>query len=227
MKNTSKEKRSSRFRTPRIIGLLGLLTAAGTGTLVLAEGNTATPQPTLPSWRVPAGDPVRGKELAVTCMACHSKAAAGGGVNAPKLRGQRESYVFHSILAYRDGARKNEVMQPLVAELSDQDARDLAAYLAGPFPDRPPPKGNTTHQAYRITSATCTWCHGQTGLGEFEGMPVLTGQDPAYLTKALAQYRSGERREATMRGVTARHATAADDAALADYYAGYSWVDYE
>lgn len=212
---------------PRLIpsrkaaGLLALAAVLCAGS-VLAQGNAPAPQPQRPSWRArKPGDPVRGKELAVTCMACHSREAAGGGVGAPKLRGQRESYLFYALLAYRSGARTNELMQPLSADLSDQDARDLAAFLAGPFPDHAPPKANTAHPAYRITSATCTWCHGETGLGKYEGMPVLTGQDPAYIAKALAQYRSGQRRDPTMRGITARHA-AADDAALADYYSAYS-----
>lgn len=217
--------RSGRLR--KVAGALVLAAVLGTGSLVLAEVKSEEGQQQRPSWRAPQpGDPVRGKELAVTCMACHSQEAAGGGVGAPKLRGQRAGYLFSAIVAYRGGTRRNALMQPVVADLTDQDARDLAVFLAGPFPDHVPPKANTAHPAYRITSTTCTWCHGETGLGEYDGMPVLTGQDPAYIAKALAQYRSGERQDPTMRGIAA-HQSPANDAALADYYSAYSWVSYE
>lgn len=211
----------------RFAGLLALAAAFGTGSLVLAAVAGARGEASRPSWRAPQpGDPVRGKDLAATCMACHSYEAAGGGVGAPKLRGQREAYLFNALVAYRSGTRRNALMRPLAAGLTDQDARDLAAFLAGPFPDHVPPKANTDHPAYKVTSTTCTWCHGQTGLGEYEGMPVLTGQDPAYLAKALAAYRSGERQDPTMRGIAA-HQDPANDAALADYYSAYAWVSYE
>lgn len=169
---------------------------------------------------------MRGALLGQNCMACHAKGAAGGGMDAPKLANQRDSYLFFALLDYRDGRRKHAIMSPLAAGLSVRDARDLATYFAGTFPDHAPAKADTGHPAYRITSSTCTWCHGETGLGEYEGSPVLTGQNPAYLVKALAQYRSGERKDPTMRAI-ARRLTPEDDRMLADYFASYVWVEYK
>lgn len=48
---------------------------------------------------------------------------------------------------------------------------------------------------------TCASCHGATGNETLDGTyPKLAGQHPEYLAKALADYRSGERRNAIMAG---------------------------
>ena len=207
---------------------LAVALALAAGSAVLAQGNQAsTPASPVPasSWRVPKGDPVRGAKLAEPCLGCHGKEAAGGGVHAPRLRHQRESYLFFALLDYRDGRRTNELMAGFAAGLTDQDARDLSAYLAGEFVG-PPPKAHTDMPIYRKTIRECTWCHGETGLGEYEGMPMLTGQDPAFLANALAEYRSGVRKNPTMEAIVARHPPS-DDSAFAAYYAQYSWLEYE
>ena len=70
----------------------------------------------------------------------------------------------------------------------------------------------------------CAWCHGETGIIELEGMPVLTGQDAAYLANALTEYRSGIRRDPTMRGVAAK-LSPKEVKALAAYYSQYQWLE--
>lgn len=205
------------------IALIG--SAIALAAAVSAQQTTPEPQATIASWRVPAGDPKRGEELAQTCLACHSTEAAGGGVNAPKLRRQRDSYLFFALLDYRDGRRTNELMAPFAADLTDQDARDLAVYLAGDFQPQPP-KVHADNPGYAIAIRECTWCHGETGLGEYEGSPVLTGQDSAAMLNALKEYRSGVRDNETMRNVLKR-IPESDDALLADYFASYSHLEYE
>lgn len=185
---------------------------------------TKLAKPAASSWRVPAGDPVRGAQLAVTCLACHG--ANGGPTDppAPKLQRQRVSYVFKALQEYRAGERKSELMQPIVQLLSDQNMRDLAVYLAGDLLDKPP-RANTALPIYRRLSRDCTWCHGETGIGEFEGMPVLTGQDPKYIEHALSAYRDGTRASPIMRGVV-KELPVREDGALAAYYSGYDWLEY-
>ena len=85
---------------------------------------------------IAAGNINAGKALAekYSCAACH-----GAGFNAPidpsypKLAGQHKDYLEHALTAYKrgDGAngRNNAIMTGQVKPLSNQDIKDLAAYL--------------------------------------------------------------------------------------------------
>ena len=199
--------------------------ALASGALLLAAAaDKSSPQPTRSSWRVPAGDPARGAELAEPCLTCHAENAAITNPPAPKLRRQRRSYIFFALLDYRDGRRRSEIMNPFAEGLSDQDARDLSAYLAGEMLDRPP-MARRDMTIYTRTTRECIFCHGETGIGELEGMPVLTGQEPAYLQDALAAYRDGRRTDPTMMAVV-RDVAPKDARALAEYYAAHDWLEH-
>ncbi len=52
----------------------------------------------------------------------------------------------------------------------------------------------------KTKAAPCAACHGQDGKGIAPNYPVLAGQHADYLTHALKQYRSGERKNAIMAG---------------------------
>lgn len=206
------------------------LALLGAGMLVFAarsfgaaQADSPPAQPTLASWLSPAGDPARGKVLAEPCLVCHSETSPLTDPVAPKLNRQRQSYMFHALVAYRDGARKSAIMAPMVEGKSDQDLRDIAAYVSGELHDRPP-EPITDSAAYRRSLKDCTWCHGETGIGEFEGMPVLAGQDAAYIAQALAEYRSGVRNDPTMRHVVEK-VSPEDAQALGEYYAQYEWLE--
>jgi cytochrome c553 len=49
----------------------------------------------------------------------------------PTLAGQHQDYIEHSLKAYRDGDRKDPVMAPMAAALTDADIKALAAYYSG------------------------------------------------------------------------------------------------
>ena len=48
----------------------------------------------------------------------------------PKLGGQHAAYLLKTLKDYKSGARKSPVMAPLVANLSQRDVEDLAAYYS-------------------------------------------------------------------------------------------------
>ena len=83
-----------------------------------------------PALALPLGDAAAGKEKSTPCAACHG--AQGNAANAafPKLAGQYADYLLHALKAYKSGARQNAVMAGQVANLSEQDMEDLAAYFA-------------------------------------------------------------------------------------------------
>jgi cytochrome c553 len=77
-----------------------------------------------------AGDIARGKAKSVTCAACHGVDGNSAVATFPKLAGQNEDYLIHSLRAYQKGTRKNAMMSPMVAPLSASEIEDLAAYFA-------------------------------------------------------------------------------------------------
>ena len=96
------------------------------GTLLFCTGSA------LASGNIDAGKALAEK---YSCAACH-----GAGFNAPidpsypKLAGQHKDYIAHALTAYKRGdgpnGRNNAIMGGQVKPLSDQDIKDLAAYLS-------------------------------------------------------------------------------------------------
>ena len=78
-----------------------------------------------------AGNPAAGKEKAKTCAACHG---ADGNTpvspDIPKLAGQYSDYLVKTMQGYKAGTRKNAIMTPMAASLSQRDMEDLAAYYS-------------------------------------------------------------------------------------------------
>ena len=85
------------------------------------------------SGAVMAGDPEAGKIKASTCMGCHG---IEGLTNAyptyrvPRLGGQHAEYLVDAMQAYKEGRRQHPAMRANVANLSEQDKRDIAAWFA-------------------------------------------------------------------------------------------------
>jgi len=69
----------------------------------------------------------------------------------------------------------------------------------------------------------CMGCHGipmyKTAFPEVYSVPMIAGQSPEYIVKALQAYRVGDRSHPTMRGI-ARGLTDQDMADVAAYYGG-------
>src|SRR5260370_1961787 len=78
-----------------------------------------------------------GAGKAGVCMACH-----GPGGNAlvptfPRLAGQRPDYLYWHLVEYKRGHVPESPMTAQVANLSDEDMRDLAAFFAAQTPQTP------------------------------------------------------------------------------------------
>ena len=165
-----------------------------------------------------AVDLEKGKEINGTCAACHGDQGAGGKKGEyPRLAGQRVSYLANQLKNFRSRARVNIPMFPYTQEreLSDEDIKDIAAYLAGiELPARMPTytgkedaltkllmaervmiipraEGNLEH-GEAIYQKQCAACHGKTGKGR--GMfPMLVGQYTNYLKRQVDLYLKGDR----------------------------------
>ena len=77
-----------------------------------------------------AGDAAAGKARAAACAACHGATGISANEMWPNLAGQKETYLAKQIKAFRDGDRKDPMMSPMAAGLSDADVANLAAYFS-------------------------------------------------------------------------------------------------
>lgn len=69
-------------------------------------------------------------QQAATCVACHGQNGISVSPAWPSLAGQHEEYLVQSLNQYRNGSRKNAVMSPLAAPLTDADVKLLARYYS-------------------------------------------------------------------------------------------------
>lgn len=99
-----------------------------TASNVLAAGDKKLEK--APSTVFTSGDAEAGKAKSATCVGCHGVDGNSPAPMYPHLAGQYGDYLVHSLRAYKSGARQNAIMQGMVAALSDQDLKDLAAYYA-------------------------------------------------------------------------------------------------
>ena len=76
------------------------------------------------------GDPVAGKEKSAVCAGCHGVDGNSSIGANPRLAGQYESYLYHALKEYKEGRRESLLMAGMVANLTDQDMKDLAAWFA-------------------------------------------------------------------------------------------------
>ncbi|HLB15180.1 MAG TPA: cytochrome c [Burkholderiales bacterium] len=80
-------------------------------------------------------------------------------------------------------------------------------------------KGDVQRAKAKIS--LCIGCHGipdyRTAYPEVYRVPMIAGQNPGYLVKALEAYKSGERSHPSMRAI-ARSLSAQDMADIAAYY---------
>jgi cytochrome c553 len=178
-----------------------------------------------------AGDAAAGKGKSAVCMACHGPDGNSPNPIWPKLAEQHPSYIIKQLGDFKTGARKNDLMSPMAAPLTDQDVENLAAYFSSQTQ-----KGGSAaadrvalgEKIYRAGNAetgvaACMACHGPTGIGNAPAnFPRISGQHADYVAKALKDFRQGSRTNdvnAMMRGVAARM-TDDEIAAVAQYVQG-------
>jgi cytochrome c553 len=77
-----------------------------------------------------AGDAAAGKSKSASCAACHGAEGMSTNDIWPNLAGQKEAYLKKQIKAFRDGDRKDPMMSPMAAALSDDDIENLAAFFS-------------------------------------------------------------------------------------------------
>jgi cytochrome c553 len=172
--------------------------------------------------RVSAESIGRGATLALRCSMCHG-ARGLSQANIPNLAGQYPIAIYKQLVDFKSGARASAVMEPLVANLSDTDMRDLAEYYAY----LPRVSGQPTDMPPRIVAsgapmrgiAPCGACHGD--ITDKPGAAWLAGQPLSYLRAQLEAFANGARHNdigEQMRNV-ARGMTSDEVEASSQFYA--------
>lgn len=77
-----------------------------------------------------SGDADAGRKKSTPCQACHGPQGISVGPEFPNLAGQNADYLAAALNHYKNGKRRNPIMQPQAANLSAKDILDLAAYFS-------------------------------------------------------------------------------------------------
>jgi cytochrome c553 len=174
-------------------------------------------------------DPAKGQQLAATCMACHTADGTRGAPANPIIAGQHPEYLVKQLQEFKSGKRKNAVMAGMVAALSEDDMRHLAAFYAGKSAKTGFAKVKATvsqgEQIWRggvLAKAlpACAGCHGPSGAGMPSQYPRIAGQHADYTEAQLLAFRSGARGNNAQMTAIAAKMTDAEIKAVADYAAG-------
>src|SRR5271165_1545369 len=166
----------------------------------------------------------RGATLALRCTMCHG-ARGLSQADTPNLAGQYPVTIYKELVDFKTGARASAVMAPLVADLSDADMRDLAAYYA--YLPRVASSGSAAGEPPLIVAsgaplrgiAPCGACHGE--VESKASAAWLEGQPAIYLRTQLGAFATGARHndiDEQMRNI-ARRMTAAEIAVASEFYA--------
>jgi len=178
------------------------------------------------------GNAEAGKVKSASCVACHS--VDGNSVNPewPKLAGQHEDYMTKQLLYFHSGERQNDTMKGMVQGLSEQDARDLAAYFSSQkvkYGAADPALVELGEKIYRSGNresgvASCMGCHGPSGAGNpGANYPALRGQHAKYVEIQLHGFAEGKRvneNSVVMMQIMASRMTNREIRAVASYIQG-------
>ena len=168
-----------------------------------------------------AADLEVGKAKAQVCIACHGPDGNSINPEFPSLSGQPAQAISTALFRFREGNRKNTVMSPFAANLSNRDMNDIAAYFASI-------KRVSQHVTQPVNSAlgpelakkyNCTQCHGPELKG-LQHIPRIAGQQYNFLIMAIREFKAQTRSD--MDGNMSSAASILSDAdiiVLADYIA--------
>ncbi len=94
----------------------------------VAQEDAGTEKPLVP---LISDELSRGSKLYAKCIACHGKFGQGNStLVAPRIGGQYDWYIVSQLQSMKEGTRVNQQMMPFVRPLSEQDMKDLGAYVA-------------------------------------------------------------------------------------------------
>lgn len=199
--------------------------------LLTAAALAAPALPAFAAGETPAKpDLVKGQaSYEAVCAACHGADGNSTIVVNPKLAQQHPEYLVKQMHDFKDDKRADPVMKGFASMLSDEEMRNIAAWLA----KQPAKPGFATDKDLVVLGeriyrggvpdrkiAACVSCHSPNGAGIPAQYPRLSGQHADYTVKQLNAFRDGSRgNNNQMRDVAAK-LNDREVKAVADYIAG-------
>jgi cytochrome c553 len=214
---------------PKFVKSLLVATLALSGAVFAAEAPAAAPV---------KADAAKGEALftngdaARSIPACASCHGAGGNstINTnPKLSAQHESYIYKQLVDFTTPNRNNPVMSPIAKALTEEDKRNIAAYVSAqqskPNAARSKETLDLGKKIYRggIAErgvAACASCHGANGAGIPVQYPRLAAQQADYTVAQLQGFKAGARKNSIQMTALAKRMSDEEMKAVADYIAG-------
>ena len=203
--------------------LMAAALAASSLSAIAAEEKPVATGPAKP-------DLVKGEaSYTAVCAACHGADGNSTVTIQPKLAQQHPEYLAKQLEEFKNGKRKNPVMQGFASMLSPEDMRNISFWAAsqklkpGFAKDRA--LVSLGERIYRGGIAdrqipACAACHSPNGAGIPVQFPRLGGQHADYTTAQLVAFRDGVRTNSVqMTGVAAKM-NDREIKAVSDYIAG-------
>ena len=170
------------------------------------------------------------------CAACHAVDGNSAIPANPNLAGQHPEYTYKQLRNFKSqggkpAERSNGVMAGMVANLSDDDMKNLAVYFAAQKPTsqaaRDAALAKQGESIYRggIQAkgvAACASCHAPNGTGMPAQFPRVAGQHAEYTATQLTAFRAGQRANdpAQMMRMIAAKMSDQEIKAVSEYIAG-------
>lgn len=163
------------------------------------------------------------------CGACHTFDGSRGAPANPIIAGQHADYLLKQLQEFKAGKRKNAVMSGMVAALSEDDMRHVAAFYASKTAKAGAAKSkDTIRLGERIwrggiaekSVPACAGCHGPTGSGIPAQYPRLASQHGDYIEAQMTGFRAGGRGNSAQMTAIAAKMSDVEIKAVADYAAG-------
>lgn len=175
-------------------------------------------------------DLAKGQAIAnQVCSACHAVDGSRGSPANPILAGQHPEYLVKQLTEFKNGKRKDPVMQGFASALSEADMKNVAAFYATreakPGFAKNKDLVRLGEQIYRGGIAgkqvpACAGCHSPTGAGIPAQYPRLGGQHADYTEAQLVAFRNGERTNSPQMTAIAEKMSDREIKAVSDYIAG-------
>jgi cytochrome c553 len=173
-----------------------------------------------------SGDAARGVPA---CASCHGAGGNSTIATNPKIGGQGEAYVYKQLVDFTTPARNQPIMTTYAKALSDDEKKNIAAYLGAQKPGQGAARNKDTvelgRKIYRggIADkgvAACASCHGATAAGLPAKYPRLAGQQQDYTVAQLEGFKSGARNNSVEMTALSKRLSTDEMKAVADYIAG-------
>jgi len=173
-----------------------------------------------------SGDPARG---IVACQSCHGDGGNATMAATPKLASQHAAYIVKQLSEFKSGARANPTMAPMAKNLTDEDIRNIAAYVnAQALKPAVAKNKDTVELGKKIFRAgikdknvpACNGCHGPSGAGIPAQFARIGGQNEDYLEAQLSGFAAGTRANNPIMATIAARMTPNEIKAVSDYVAG-------